>query len=105
MEKPIDEITEGKVSETQNIDTTFNDDKRTSDKEIREEGNVAGEDAQDTDTFSELYEESLKSIQEGEVVQGEIVQIDKEYVLVDIGYKSDSQGGGQGGSSFRTERG
>ena len=41
--------------------------------------------------FSELYEESLKSIQEGEVVKGEIVQIDKEYVLVDIGYKSEGQ--------------
>ncbi|HDZ91090.1 MAG: 30S ribosomal protein S1 [Deltaproteobacteria bacterium] len=38
-----------------------------------------------------LYEESLKSIKEGEVVPGEIVQIDKEYVLVDIGYKSEGQ--------------
>lgn len=42
-------------------------------------------------SFMELYEESLRSIQEGEVVQGEIVQIDKEYVLVDIGYKSEGQ--------------
>ena len=91
MEKPIDEITENKISETQNVDTTFNDDQRTSDKEIGEVRNVAGEDAQDTDSFSELYEESLKSIQEGEVVKGEIVQVDKEYVLVDIGYKSEGQ--------------
>ena len=91
MEKPIDEITEDEISETQNVDTTFNDDQRTSDKEIGEEKNVAGEDTQDTDNFSELYEESLKSIQEGEVVKGEIVQVDKEYVLVDIGYKSEGQ--------------
>lgn len=41
--------------------------------------------------FMQMYEESLKSIQEGEVVSGEIVQIDKEYVLVDIGYKSEGQ--------------
>ncbi len=47
--------------------------------------------SQDTDSFGKLYEESLKSIQEGEVVKGEIVQIDKEYVLVDIGYKSEGQ--------------
>ena len=91
MEKPIDEITEDEISETQNVDTTFNDDQRASDKEIGEEKNVAGEDTQDTDNFSDLYEESLKSIQEGEVVKGEIVQVDKEYVLVDIGYKSEGQ--------------
>ncbi len=42
-------------------------------------------------SFLELYEESLKSIQEGELVSGEIVQVDKEFVLVDIGYKSEGQ--------------
>jgi small subunit ribosomal protein S1 len=42
-------------------------------------------------TFKELYERSLKSIQEGELVSGEIVMIGKEYVLVDIGYKSEGQ--------------
>ncbi|MFH1630050.1 MAG: 30S ribosomal protein S1 [Pseudomonadota bacterium] len=52
---------------------------------------VSVEDVQDTDSFMRLYEESLKSIQEGEVVSGEIVQVDKEYVLVDIGYKSEGQ--------------
>jgi len=49
------------------------------------------EDAQDSESFMRLYEESLKSIKEGEVVSGEIVQVDKEYVLVDIGYKSEGQ--------------
>ena len=44
---------------------------------------------QEGKNFMELYEESLKSIQEGGVVKGEIVQIDKEFVLVDIGYKSE----------------
>ncbi|MBW1998336.1 MAG: 30S ribosomal protein S1 [Deltaproteobacteria bacterium] len=43
------------------------------------------------DDFKELYEESLRSIQEGELVRGEIVQVDKEFVLVDIGYKSEGQ--------------
>ncbi len=46
---------------------------------------------QDSDNFMALYEESLKSIQEGELVKGEIVQVDKEFVLVDIGYKSEGQ--------------
>jgi small subunit ribosomal protein S1 len=46
---------------------------------------------QESDNFMALYEESLKSIQEGELVKGEIVQVDKEFVLVDIGYKSEGQ--------------
>jgi len=49
------------------------------------------ENIQDHRHFMELYEDSLKSIGEGKVVKGEIVQIDKEFVLVDIGYKSEGQ--------------
>jgi small subunit ribosomal protein S1 len=41
--------------------------------------------------FMELYEESLKSIQEGGLVRGTIVHVGKEFVLVDIGYKSEGQ--------------
>jgi small subunit ribosomal protein S1 len=37
----------------------------------------------------EMYEESFRRVEEGQVVQGRIVQIDKEFVLVDIGYKSE----------------
>ena len=56
-----------------------------------EEGTEALNNEEETASFMKLYEESLKSIQEGEVVTGEIVQVDKEYVLVDIGYKSEGQ--------------
>ncbi|MCP4575399.1 MAG: 30S ribosomal protein S1 [Deltaproteobacteria bacterium] len=48
-------------------------------------------DAEDERSFMEMFEESLKSIQEGKIVSGEIVQIDNEFVLVDIGYKSEGQ--------------
>jgi small subunit ribosomal protein S1 len=41
--------------------------------------------------FKELYEESLKTFQEGEVVKGRIVGIDKEFVMIDIGYKSEGR--------------
>jgi small subunit ribosomal protein S1 len=41
--------------------------------------------------FMELYEESLKTIQEGGLVRGEIVHVNKEFVLIDIGYKSEGQ--------------
>ncbi len=41
--------------------------------------------------FKELYEESLKTFQEGEVIRGRIVSIDKDFVMVDIGYKSEGR--------------
>jgi small subunit ribosomal protein S1 len=45
----------------------------------------------DMEAMSELYEESLRRVQEGEVVKGRIVSITKDYVMVDIGYKSEGQ--------------
>ena len=95
MEKVIDEVTKDKTIETESVDTIFENDQDTFTKEMGREGSEAadeaGADVQDTDNFMQLYEESLKSIQEGELVKGEIVQVGKEYVLVDIGYKSEGQ--------------
>jgi small subunit ribosomal protein S1 len=39
--------------------------------------------------MEEMYERSLRQIQEGELITGKIVQIEEDYVLVDIGYKSE----------------
>jgi len=39
----------------------------------------------------EMYEESFRRVGEGQVVQGRIVQVDKEFLLVDIGYKFEGQ--------------
>jgi small subunit ribosomal protein S1 len=50
----------------------------------------ASEDS-DQDEMSELYEESLRRVQEGEVVKGRIVSITKDFIMVDIGYKSEGQ--------------
>ncbi len=83
MDKVTD-ITQDKDIETEFTNETVEDNPEGFEREIEEEN-------QDDDNFMKLYEESLKSIQEGEVVSGEIVQIDKEYVLVDIGYKSEGQ--------------
>ncbi|MFO7559055.1 MAG: 30S ribosomal protein S1 [Desulfobacterales bacterium] len=38
-----------------------------------------------------MYEESFKRFAEGEVVKGRIIAVDKDNVLVDIGYKSEGQ--------------
>jgi small subunit ribosomal protein S1 len=43
------------------------------------------------EALMDMYEESFKRFQEGEVVTGRIISVDKDYVLVDIGYKSEGQ--------------
>jgi small subunit ribosomal protein S1 len=41
--------------------------------------------------FMALYEESLKDFQEGSVIEGEVVQVEEEYAVVDIGYKTEGR--------------
>ena len=41
------------------------------------------------DSFAELFEQSLRSIKEGEVVKGIVLAIDEEHVSIDIGFKSE----------------
>ncbi len=111
MEKETNFATYDVTDENETTPSNLDDHRETSDSDSSREGaqtviESAGEseeelggkseeesveDIQDADSFMRLYEESLKSIQEGEVVAGEIVQVDKEYVLVDIGYKSEGQ--------------
>ena len=45
------------------------------------------------DDFAFLFEESLKreDIKEGEIVRGRVIQVNKDHVVVDIGYKSEGQ--------------
>jgi len=50
-----------------------------------DEVGAAGED------FGKLYEESLKTIEEGDILKGTVLAVDPEYVTVDIGYKSEGQ--------------
>ena len=91
MDKPTDQIKE--TSQDNNNDTS------TSDQDLLDEfhsgkkaGDMkSGDDASGEDSFKSLYEQSLKTMQEGELVSGEIVMIGKEFVLVDIGYKSEGQ--------------
>ncbi len=43
------------------------------------------------ENYEDMYAESFKRFEEGELVIGRIIAIDKDYVLVDIGYKSEGQ--------------
>lgn len=44
---------------------------------------------EDEQEIQRLYEQSLKDIKEGEIIKGEVIQVDKDFVVVDIGYKSE----------------
>jgi small subunit ribosomal protein S1 len=45
----------------------------------------------DMESLMDMYEESFKRFAEGAVVTGRIISVDKDHVLVDIGYKSEGQ--------------
>jgi len=53
---------------------------------------VADDDSdQSMEDLMAMYEESLKQFEEGEVVIGTIISVDRDHVLVDVGYKSEGQ--------------
>lgn len=41
------------------------------------------------DEMIRLYEETFKNIEEGEIIRGHIIRIEPNYVVVDVGYKSE----------------
>jgi small subunit ribosomal protein S1 len=54
------------------------------------------------ENFQKLYEESLKSVEVGEIARGVVISVDEDFVTVDIGYKSEGQ---IPASQFRTKEG
>ena len=91
MGTTTEEKAENTFSADKNVDSTLLDDEELIPEERGEATDRNDESIQDHNDFMELFEENLESIREGKVVKGEIVQIDKEFVLVDIGYKSEGQ--------------
>jgi small subunit ribosomal protein S1 len=45
----------------------------------------------DSEDFQTLYEESLKTLEEGQILRGIVVDITPDHVTVDVGYKSEGQ--------------
>jgi len=96
--EPSDEVNtpqeETLKSETTSTDTHA-DDLQDSGKSETTSTDTHADDLQDSgesmESVMNLYEESFKRFAEGEVVTGRIISIDKDHVLVDIGYKSEGQ--------------
>jgi len=49
------------------------------------------EDSTPREDFQTLYEESLKTLEEGQILRGIVVDITPDHVMVDVGYKSEGQ--------------
>jgi len=49
------------------------------------------EDSAPREDFQTLYEESLKTLEEGQILRGIVVDITPDHVTVDVGYKSEGQ--------------
>ncbi|HWN70774.1 MAG TPA: S1 RNA-binding domain-containing protein, partial [Haliangium sp.] len=54
---------------------------------------AGGQKHQAEESFAALFEESLRQeeVKEGDILQGTVIGIAKDYVIVDIGYKSEGQ--------------
>ncbi len=61
------------------------------DAEQTDEDDTLQDDDFDMENPEAMYAESFKNFGEGELVIGTIISVDKDYVLVDIGYKSEGQ--------------
>ncbi len=47
------------------------------------------EEKKESSTFAELYEQTLKSIKEGQIVKGKVIAVSGREAIIDIGYKSE----------------
>jgi small subunit ribosomal protein S1 len=45
----------------------------------------------ESEDFQSLYEESLKTLEEGQILRGTVIDITPDHVTVDVGYKSEGQ--------------
>ena len=91
MKKQTSEVGENAINKIEGDHENSETKRNSSSVEVDVDSVKGSEVGEKNDSFVEMYEESLKSLQEGELVRGEIVQIDKEFILVDIGYKSEGQ--------------
>jgi len=88
MEEFVENDSTKEVMNEEPAETSQKEQDVESDMEASDESLDAGQSMED---MMDIYEESFKRFAEGEVVIGKIISVDKDHVLVDIGYKSEGQ--------------
>jgi small subunit ribosomal protein S1 len=90
----ITETDSTKLSSKLSDSSDSTDEEKNDEIMMEEEATDAFDEAMDEgsmESLMDMYEESFKRFAEGEVVNGKIISVDKDHVLVDIGYKSEGQ--------------
>jgi len=86
-----DHLDEG-AAQPSEADEKPTDEKQAAKPPVAEKPTATAQESGDSmEAVMNLYEESFKRFAEGEVVTGRIISVDKDHVLVDIGYKSEGQ--------------
>lgn len=94
----MEDSKKNETTQHSNLEETVGTEIDPKDDALKTEGKAEGQkskdalaDSNEMENFMDMYEESFKRFQEGEVVSGRIISVDKDYVSVDIGYKSEGQ--------------
>ena len=86
------EVSDGSGAEQVNTENEPQNEELKTDPSLTGPSEVSPQDPGDSmESVMDMYEESFKRFAEGEVVTGRVISIDKDHVLVDIGYKSEGQ--------------
>ena len=78
-------------SDQDNFSSSMSEDQGTGGEPAVDDAKASAANEESMENLMDLYEESFKRFAEGEVVTGRIISVDKDHVLVDIGYKSEGQ--------------
>ncbi len=52
---------------------------------------AAGDEVEESMSFVDLFEQSLQQVPYGEILTGRVVQINPDFIMVDVGYKTEGQ--------------
>jgi len=86
------EVSDGSGAEQVNTENEPQNEELKTDQSLAGPSEDRPQDPRDSmESVMDMYEESFKRFAEGEVVTGRVISIDKDHVLVDIGYKSEGQ--------------
>ena len=90
-ETPAD-VSDGDAAEPVNTENEPQNEELKADQPLTDPSEDSSRDpGESMESVMDMYEESFKRFAEGEVVTGRVISIDKDHVLVDIGYKSEGQ--------------
>ncbi len=87
----VDLSDEGALKPSDDVEALPDDSLKSESLSAGERAEAVQDSGDSMESVMDLYEESFKRFAEGEVVTGRIISIDKDHVLVDIGYKSEGQ--------------